>query len=257
MNDAMFSGGVDGGHANGKVRAATVASSSASTESVVATWTASVEVPLREVLARLLVQQDDVGDRIAVGVPIHFTADDRSLGRIHDHVVQRVGCVGCPGLVGVGERRHAVEAEVGRHDERIRHPDSTDRHVGALDRAAGKAFDRDAAARVAESRRRVARLHAADGDVCDVGAGIHPQRVTDVADRRVAGPRAGSDRSGDARSGDEEGGQDDQPAVHLCLLGSLLGPSHDYTRGVAKGRGWTTWSAVLSSARADALAAGE
>src|SRR5262249_3132417 len=52
-------------------------------------------------------------------------------------------------------------------------------------------------------------------------------------------PKRGAQTPQNARGGNEEGGQDDQPAVQLCLLGSLLRPSHDYTRGIAMGRGCT------------------
>ena len=216
MNDAMFSAGVDGGQANGNVRAATAASSS--TESSVAMPTASV----RGSIARGAGPSSCPTERRwrpDRGRRPNTLRRARSIlvRRVDDHVVQRVGRIGGPRLVGVGERRHAVEAEVGRHDERIRHSDRTNRHVGALDRAAGKAFDRNAAARVAESRWRVARLHAADGDVCDVGAGIHPQRVTDVADRRVTRPRAGAAATR-CQQPRQQGGQDDQPAAHLRII---------------------------------------
>ena len=93
-------------------------------------------------------------------------------------------------------------------------------HVGSVGGAAGKAFDRHALAGVAESGGRVARRDAADRHVRDVGAGVHPQRVTDVADRGVPGVRArrADAGSGGTRGGHEEGGQDDQPAVHLRHL---------------------------------------
>src|ERR1700716_3059864 len=89
--DATFCAGTEGGQARGKVCAATAANSSAAWESAAAISTRRSKSPLCEVFAGLPVQQDDHGYRIAVGVPVHSTANDRPLRRIHQHVVQCIG----------------------------------------------------------------------------------------------------------------------------------------------------------------------
>lgn len=84
------------GQASGKHCAATVASSS--TASAVARSTYRSQIPLREVLTGVLIQQHNDGNRVAVGVPIHTATHDGTLWRVDQDVVQRVGASEARGL---------------------------------------------------------------------------------------------------------------------------------------------------------------
>jgi hypothetical protein len=85
-----------------------------------------------------------------------------------------------------------------------------------------------------------------------VEAAVSTHRVTDVPIPRRRPAREGRNaRSGDARGGDEEGDRTISQWAslpRLCLLGPL--DLRMITRGIAKGGGWITWSAALTSARA-------
>src|SRR5262245_1495312 len=93
MNAATFSGVTDGGHANGKVSAATSASSgsSAAVAAVTSIVTGSLHVPLREMEPGLLVDEHHVGHQVAVAVPPHSAIGGCSGGQVQDGVLHRIG----------------------------------------------------------------------------------------------------------------------------------------------------------------------
>src|SRR5689334_19634456 len=122
MKAATSSAPASGGHASGKVRAATSANSgrSASAAGVTSRDTrGSVEVPLGQVGAGHLVEEHDVGDQVAVDVPVDAAADGGPGGRVLQHGADVVGDVGVAGLVGVGDRGDALEVEEQRGDVRV------------------------------------------------------------------------------------------------------------------------------------------
>src|SRR5436190_1143735 len=97
MKSATSSGVTRGGHANGKVRAARSASSGTSASTAVLTSTGMpgvLEIPLREMCARHLVEQYDVGDGIAIRVPPHVAGDGRSRRSVLQRVLKGVWRIG-------------------------------------------------------------------------------------------------------------------------------------------------------------------
>ena len=104
MNKAMSSGAEAGGQANGNVCAATAASSMASPRSAAVTRMAMpakrpLEIPLRQVVAGLRVDQHDIGHQVAVAVPPDAAGHGRPLRCVQQRVLQRIGGIGIAGDV--------------------------------------------------------------------------------------------------------------------------------------------------------------